>query len=81
MVRGTCQSGCCLSVRAVSNGWVMAIEQHTFLASPFVPVALGAASLGMQFEFCLFNSLFSPEIRGLTDAVSLLGLAQLPAAV
>lgn len=40
-------------------------------------MALGAASLDMQFDFCLL----SPEIRGLTHAVSLLGPAQLPVTV
>lgn len=40
-------------------------------------MGLGAASLDMQFDFCLL----SPEIRGLTHAVSLLGPAQLPVTV
>lgn len=48
-----------------------------FLASFFCPVTVGAVLLDMQFEFLSLNPnhLLSPEIRGLTDAVSLLGLA------
>lgn len=44
-----------------------------FSFPPFCPMA----SLDTQFEFCFF----SPEIRGLTHAVSLLGPTQLPVTV
>lgn len=46
-------------VWVVGNGCVVAIEQHPFLASPFSLVPLGAASLDVQFEFCLLILIIS----------------------
>ena len=48
----------CMETLSV-DGWVVAIEQHPVLASPFCPAALGAASLDVQFEFCLLILIIS----------------------